>query len=186
MNIKVITTCEGHTTRRQFYGYATALDFIASYDLVESCYGWWNAFSPGEGGKLELPDGETITMVVPRYAEMTRAAARGSIYGEDEAASYDMLADDILSVPFGIDYHCGLRLVDMRHPDERDDLLVDDYLRLFADREWAKRWVADRKAFRESGEADAVREAQSIREDERRMREDHERDIIRGLGGAWY
>jgi hypothetical protein len=107
---------------------------------------------------------------------------------------HEDIARETLAAPLGVELYTGERIIDYADRSEADwrECHLDHLLWNIERRAWARQYMADREAFYrrdpETGysEAELRAEARSIRDEERRMREDHERDIVRGLGGQWW
>jgi len=105
---------------------------------------------------------------------------------------YDDIAEEVMRTPLGIELYTGEMVVHLFDREPGWQARYQEAIR--EDREdkaWARQYLADRADYYRRdpeygySQADLAAEAASIREDERRMMEDRERDIMRGLGGIW-
>lgn len=119
----------------------------------------------------------------PTFREAQR---RQSIFDWDE------LARETLRTPLGCEAWSGYSYVEMLDGEpDWEETYIDMMWADAEQRRWAEQYTTDRDAYFAPGpdgysQHDLRMEAESIREEERRMREDHERDIVRGLGGRWW
>ncbi|MBO0705557.1 MAG: hypothetical protein J2P39_09575 [Candidatus Dormibacteraeota bacterium] len=122
---------------------------------------------------------------------MTRPTFRESLRRGTEFDDHE-LARETLRMPVGHEPWSGYPYIEMLagEPDW-EETLIDVMWEDAERRRWAERYMEDHDAYYRRGpdgysEYDLRREAESIREEEWRMREEHERDIVRSLGGRWW